>query len=311
LFAPACFLCRSEDAEIFRSLSFEEILTVWRLVGLDLSGQALAELKIVGKIHLYRCRRCGFRFFDPRLAGDDSFYSALHSHVPGYYAPSRPENERNARFARQLGLQSILDVGCGTGSALNVARAEGLQTYGLELTPSAAQQARESGHTIFSVPLRELDPSWNGRFGMISLNQLLEHLPDPIGLLQDSVRLLSPNGVIGIAVPSSAGALRFHPWMALNWPPHHLSWWRRRDLFHLAERCEMTVISSGGNELLGRDLAEYLLGNRLYHLTLGKTYFGPGPTSIKLLSFLYRKTGMKYLFRSQGHSIFCFLQRKQ
>jgi SAM-dependent methyltransferase len=305
-----CFLCCSTDAEIRQTLALEEILTVWQLAGVQFSSAALGNLPALGEVHLYRCRECGFQFFDPQLAGNDRFYGEIHAQMPGYYSPARPENERNARFAQARGFRTILDVGCGTGFALDVARSHGLQTFGIELTSSAAEEARSRGHTVFSVLLHELDSDWESRFDLISLNQLLEHVPDPVALVKDCIRLLSPRGVIAIAVPSAEGVLRWHPWLAANWPPHHLSRWRRKDFCKLSERCELEIVKSGGNQLLGNELEGNLLANREHFLALHKTYHGPSPTIIKLRGFFYRKTGMKYVFRSQGHSIFCYLERK-
>jgi SAM-dependent methyltransferase len=307
---PACFLCRSQDAEILETLSLEQLLKIWGLVGMRFANESLGGLHGVENLHLFRCQKCGFQFFDPKLAGNEHFYSDLHAQMPGYYSPARPENERNARFAQERGFRNILDVGCGTGFALDAARALGLQTFGIELNPGAAEEARSRGHTVFSCLLQDLDSRWYAAFDLISLNQLLEHVPDPVILVKDCVRLLSPKGVIAIAAPNSEGILRFHPWMALNWPPHHLSRWRRRDFHRLSEKCELKVVKSGGNQLLGSEIEETLLANREHCLALGKGCRGPSAAIIKLLSFVYRKTGMKYLFRSQGHSIFCFLKRK-
>jgi len=307
---PPCFLCCSAHAEILQTLTFEEILTLWRLAGVRFSSVALGNLPDIAEVHLYRCRECGFQFFDPQLAGDDRFYGELHAKMPGYYSPARPENERNARFAQAHGFDTILDVGCGTGFALDAARCRGLQTFGMELTSSAAEETRSRGHTVFSVLLQELDSDWEGRFDLISLNQLLEHVPDPVAVVKNCIRLLSPRGVIAIAVPSANGVLRWHPWLASNWPPHHVSRWRRKDFYRLSKRCGLVIVKSGGNQLLGSEVESTLLANRDHCQVLHKAYHGLNPAEIKLLAFFYRKTGMKHIFRSQGHSIFCFLARK-
>lgn len=305
---PPCFLCRATEPEIHQSLTVEEILTVWRLAGLEFDADIFGKLATVGSIHLYRCRKCAFKFYDPALAGSDRFYRELQDLIPGYYSPSRPENERNAHFAGKHGFRTILDIGCGTGSALDAAREQGLQTYGIELNPNAAAETRSLGHTVFSVLIHELDSQWTGRFDMISLNQVLEHVPDPVALVTDCVRLLSARGVIAIAVPSSTGILRWHPWMALNWPPHHLSRWRRQDFVTLADRCQLHVLKSGGNPLLGSELEETLLANHRHCLALGKSSTEMTPSFIRGISFCYRKAGLKFLFRAQGHSIYCFLK---
>ena len=308
---PKCFLGCRADARVVLALSKQDILTGWRLERVTLSDEDLGNFIEIDEVYLYRCQKCGFEFFDPALAGGSSFYAALHAQLPGYYAPARPENERNARFAQRHGLRSILDIGCGTGFALDAARERGLETYGIELSASAATAARSRGHTVFSALLEELDPRWHNRFDLISLNQVLEHVGNPVELIRSCMAFLSPGGVIVIAVPSSEGVLRLNPWAPASWPPHHVSHWRKRDLYTLSRRCGLEIIKAGGNQLLGSELETNLFMNRELCLALGKTHAGLSPRLIKLLAFVYRKSGMKFLFRSHGHSIFCFARRSR
>jgi SAM-dependent methyltransferase len=154
-----------------------------------------------------------------------------------------------------------------------------------------------------------MDPVWQGRFDLITLNQLLEHVPDPVGLVGQCVRFLSPRGAIAIAVPGASGILRFNPWLQANWPPHHISRWRIKDFHQLAGRAGLRVVEAGGNQLLGSEVQINLLVNRDLCLALQKPYRGLPPLAIKALCLLYRKAGLKYLFKSHGHSIFCYLLR--
>ena len=306
---PACLLCGSNDASIRHSLSAENIVACWIKDGRPLPPLSVQSLRAEGMIHLYECRKCGFQFFDPKLAGDEEFYDGLHTNRPDYYAPGRPENQRNARFAVDHGYQSILDVGCGVGFALDAAKRAGLKTYGMELSRAALAVASEKGHTVFPVLLENLAPEWEGKFDLISLNQVLEHVPAPAELVRQCVRFLSPRGAIAIAVPSATGVLRFAPWLPANWPPHHVSRWRVQDFFTLARMTNLRVSKTGGNQLLGAELQSVLLENLQNCRTVEKPYRGIPAPLIKLVGFAYRKTGMKYIFKSQGHSIYCFLTR--
>ena len=308
--APApCFLCHSKEAHVIQSLTPSEILKLWSLCGVSFEPISIQSLLERDTIHLYACTRCGFHFFDPQLAGGERFYAQIHAQFDGYYSPNRPENERNACYASKHGYSNILDVGCGTGFALDVAKSYGLDTYGLELTSTAADEARHRGHTILSIPLQELDSSWEGKFDMISLNQLLEHVPDPVDFVKQSSRLLSARGVMAIAVPSTEGILRFHPWVPTNWPPHHLSRWRGRDLYQLAAKCNLKVTRSGGDRLLGTTVTDAFLSHRKNCIAVNKFYRFLPPALIKFAGFAYRKAGLKYVFTKQGHSVYCFLQR--
>jgi hypothetical protein len=110
-------------------------------------------------------------------------------------------------------------------------------------------------------------------------------------------------------VPSATGVLRFDPWLPANWPPHHISRWRIQDFTTLAKRTNLRVSRTGGNQLLGSEFESVLLEHRRNCQTLKKPYRGLPPAVIKLLGFIYRKTGMKHVFKSQGHSIYCYLSR--
>jgi len=304
-----CLLCGSREVSIHHSLSAEDILKCWARTGQRFSPASVQPLLDEGTIHLHDCLECGFQFFNPKLAGGAEFYEQLHAQGAGYYAPNRPENERNVRFAIRHGYRNILDVGCGPGFALDAARHAGLETFGMELSRSAAAAAVKRGHTVFPVLLDNLDSVWEGKFDLISLNQVLEHVPNPVELLLCCIRFLSPRGAIAITVPSATGVLRFIPWLPSNWPPHHISRWRMNDFDTLARKTHLRVVKTGGDLLLGSGIQMTLLEHRQDCLTLRKPYHGPPPFLIKLLCFIYRKTGLKYLVRSQGHSIHCYLQR--
>jgi SAM-dependent methyltransferase len=306
---PACLLCGSNDISVRHSLSAENIVACWLQDGRPLPPLSVQNLQNAGRINLYECRQCGFQFFDPKLAGDEEFYDGLHANRSDYYAPDRPENQRNTEFALEHGYQSMLDVGCGVGFALDTAKRAGLKTYGIEMSRAALAVASAKGHTVFPVLLENLAPEWEGKFDLISLNQVLEHVPDPVVLVRQCVRYLSARGAIAIAVPSAAGVLRFAPWLPANWPPHHISRWRIDDFVVLAKRTNLRVSKTGGNQLLGSELQSSLMEHLRNCRTLQKPYRGLPPFLINLLGFAYRKTGMKHIFKSQGHSIYCFLTR--
>lgn len=305
-YSPTCLLCGSSRCAVQQSLTAAEILKLWDAAGLRFSPDAIQGLVEEGTVYLYACEACGFQFFNPRLAGNAAFYEQLQAQGPGYYAEARPENQRNARYALRHGFRTVLDVGCGTGYALDAAKAAGLETFGIELNRVAGAAAASRGHHIFPVLLEQLDAAWEKRFDLISLNQLLEHVPDPVGLVQQCRRFLSPRGVIAIAVPGAGGILRFAPWLEANWPPHHISRWRPEDLRHLAQRAGLRVLQSGGDQLVGSLLQMVLLNHHQHCQVLGKPYHGPSPRLIGALSFLYRKSGAKFLC-ARGQSIYGYL----
>jgi len=103
---------------------------------------------------------------------------------------------------------SLLDVGCATGSFLSLAKAKGWECRGVEVSAFAAAQARErTGCEIFCGKLEDA-PFASGTFDVITMWDLLEHLPDPLQGLEAARRLLKPSGLLLVNTPNENSLLR-------------------------------------------------------------------------------------------------------
>jgi SAM-dependent methyltransferase len=303
---PACLLCghaRTVPTEEFRG---RELKALWAGLGRQFSEAAWGRITDNYAVVLHRCVSCGFSFFDPCLAGSEAFYRELEH--ADYFAPSRPEFARTLAFAQGRGLKRVLDVGCGSGSFLDLARAAGCETSGLELNAAAAKKARAKGHRVFDRLLHQLDPAETGGFDLITLFQVLEHVGDPAGLVQQAAGLIHPGGCVSIAVPSAEGVYRLAPSDPHQWPPHHMSRWRRADFRQLARATSLKLLESGGDILLGSAIEQLWRLQDQMAAALGQTprLGGRWPG---LVSSVYRKTGMKWLFPHWGNSIYAYLQK--
>jgi len=144
----SCLLCSSKHLKHSDQLTGREIRALWHEGGREFPPEAMVGIHDNSNIILWQCTICGFEFFDPSLAGNSLFYQCLESSE--YYSPDRPEFQRTSRFAVNRGLANVLDVGCGVGDFLDLARTSGLRTFGLELNPTAAGKARAKGHEILT-----------------------------------------------------------------------------------------------------------------------------------------------------------------
>jgi 2-polyprenyl-3-methyl-5-hydroxy-6-metoxy-1,4-benzoquinol methylase len=117
--------------------------------------------------------------------------------------------EAHARSeAQALPSVSLLDVGCATGSFLSLAQAKGWECRGVEVSAFAAAQARErTGCEIFCGKLEDA-PFGSGTFDVITMWDLLEHLPDPLQGLEKARRLLKPSGLLLVNTPNENSLLR-------------------------------------------------------------------------------------------------------
>jgi SAM-dependent methyltransferase len=90
-----------------------------------------------------------------------------------------------------------LDYGCGWGEWSRMTQAFGYEAWGTELSLSRRVHAEKSG--IHVVPDAGLP---DGSFGLINIDQVLEHVPSPRDTLGLLTAKLHPGGVLRVGVPN-------------------------------------------------------------------------------------------------------------
>ena len=90
----------------------------------------------------------------------------------------------------------LLEVGCGAGLFLGEAIRRGWNCTGIELLPALVAIARERypEAKILSDDLRALDLAAEG-FDVVYMNEVIEHIVDPVGLMKEAWRILRPGGI--------------------------------------------------------------------------------------------------------------------
>jgi 2-polyprenyl-3-methyl-5-hydroxy-6-metoxy-1,4-benzoquinol methylase len=125
-------------------------------------------------------------------------------------------------FHLRRGTGRLLDVGCNEGRGLAFYASNGFQAEGLEINERAAAIARERGFQVHTMPLEKFNPG--KPYGVVVLSNVLEHALDPLAMLTQVRRLLSPQGQVWISCPNAASYWRQvfgRSW--LNWHvPYHL-----------------------------------------------------------------------------------------
>jgi SAM-dependent methyltransferase len=118
---------------------------------------------------------------------------------------------------------SLLDVGCATGDFLQAFHAiSDWDVMGLEIVPEAAAAARAKGLSIIEKKLEDANLE-AGTFDVITLWDVLEHMPDPTQILKICYDVLKPGGMLVIKCPDPAGkeaALFKESWIGYEAPQH-------------------------------------------------------------------------------------------
>ncbi|MEM8530681.1 MAG: class I SAM-dependent methyltransferase [Chloroflexota bacterium] len=197
--------------------------------------------------HVYTCRNCGFAFVSPTPTPEDlaHFYDQAYAVPFERYAGNTIRNESRIeeleRWVSQRG--HLLEIGASYGHSLAVAQKRGWHVSGVELSPTAAQYARDHfGLNVATADL--LDATFSERFDAVIMWHVLEHTHNPVAQLERIHTLLQPGGVLGLRVPNitSFGARiagRAWPWLC---PPAHLWYFSPHTLPRLLARLGFEVI---------------------------------------------------------------------
>ena len=118
----------------------------------------------------------------------------------------------------------FMDVGCGDGQTVNVARQLGWDAMGIEIDPAAVRTAQRSGLNIVEGTYEQLT-QYEQQFDCIICSHVLEHVHDPRDLLAKLKIAIKPGGVLLLSLPNALSALRQH--FGANWrgleAPRHIS----------------------------------------------------------------------------------------
>ena len=117
----------------------------------------------------------------------------------------------------------VLDVGFGDGGFLENAREIGWTVMGVDTDPEVVRNARQRGLNVFQGTVETLAEE-DHSFDVITLNHVIEHVHEPMIVINACYRLLKPGGIIWLETPNikSIGHARFkNNWRGLE-PPRHL-----------------------------------------------------------------------------------------
>ncbi len=139
----------------------------------------------------------------------------------------------------------LLDVGCGNGRYLLQMQQFGWQVVGVDPDPQAISVCQAAGLTAYQGTLEALAFPDNS-FDAITMNHVIEHVPDPVSTLTECYRLLSPGGYLAIATPNihSLGHHKFRAqWRGLE-PPRHLTLFSQKCLNHILRKIGYDIVES-------------------------------------------------------------------
>lgn len=220
-----------------------------------------ATYSVAGEYHVVGCVGCGHLYLNPRPADGCLMacypqryapYQASGNSVVGAEPEVTPEYESEVarplwrRWLRSIpglrwtlnwlgqehathlpvppksGESRLLEIGCAHGGFLERARQNGWQVAGVEPSEQACLAARERGLEVFHGLLADSGFESCSR-DAIAMWMVLEHVPDPVLVLQETLRILKPGGELALSVPNAGTWERWlfgKYWLGYDAPRH-------------------------------------------------------------------------------------------
>jgi 2-polyprenyl-3-methyl-5-hydroxy-6-metoxy-1,4-benzoquinol methylase len=208
-----------------------------------------------GMYELMCCSNCGHTFLNCFLTPSQlsELYTNYYPRKTFDLAQFQPHVEEKGVDAWLKGLNSsafrrvpknvrVLDVGCGFGQSLGYHTARGCDVYGVEADENIRRVAEKFGFKVqvglFNDSLYE-----SNFFDYVTMDQVIEHISDPLAALRGIARILKSGGTAILSTPNAKGwgaKLFGRRW--INWhTPYHMQFFSRRSIRLAAEQAGLVV----------------------------------------------------------------------
>lgn len=197
-----------------------------------------------GEYDVIECSLCGFKHVIP--VPTEAFLSEYYKNdfvknrPKGFYKKLEEDlswveifyNEKFELLEKYTVVKnpSILDIGSGLGFFLNVGKKRGWRPTGVEPSVESADYSRNLGLEIENIYLDTSNFKQLGKFNVVHMHEVLEHLPNPIDMIQLVKKLLKPRGLICIVSPNDYNPLQeavVNSSSLTKWwlsPPEHINY---------------------------------------------------------------------------------------
>jgi len=196
---------------------------------------------------LVRCA-CGHRYSTEVLEAET--LSGTYYNEEEEALAAKGMASKRARFGEYMSLlngvhngAAVLDIGCNTGDLLSLFKERGFTVYGVEASPGpAALAAKRLRAPVWQGMVEDVLPA-GLEVDVITITHVLEHIAQPIALLEHLRRALRPGGKLLVEVPNAEDIL-LSAWGGRYrnlCPGDHISFFDQRSLAGALERAGFSV----------------------------------------------------------------------
>ena len=161
---------------------------------------------------IYQCNQCGVQRLQEEDCIPDEYYEtgkyrekleeSLESKKAVVVQDEMQHYTLQAFFPKSLRDKNILDVGCGVGSLLDMLKNITNSQIGIEPCSPYLESLSKRGYKKVYSSLSEVGENNNNTVDYAFSIQVIEHVKDPKGFLEEIKRLIKPRGRILISTPN-------------------------------------------------------------------------------------------------------------
>lgn len=244
-----CNLCGSNDYSAIYPSRYDQVSQQELVEKFRSSGDELLIDQLV------QCKQCGMKYINPRIKSefiikgysegtDENFVSQADSRERTFNKQLGYIEKFTKSHGGQIKRGKIYDIGTAGGSFLQAAKKRGWEVYGSEPNKWLCQWCKE--HYGFEIHPGDLFSSKrfdDSNFEVVTLWDVLEHVPDPTKNLQEINRILKQNGLLVVNYPdisSWLSKLMGRRWIFLL--SVHLYYFNRKTIRKMLEKNGFEVI---------------------------------------------------------------------
>lgn len=220
-------------------LDSSTIIDKYKKINIDVAKY----FKELSDVIIYECPETKYRFYHPySIMGDDKFYEELQIEITDYYPNDKDEFKVALREIEEE--NNILEIGCGDGSFIELARKhfKRINLKGLEFNDKAIEKCRSKKINVEKKSIEEFSINNFEEFDIVVFFQVLEHIQEVNNFLTASISVLKKGGKLILAVPDNSPYYRnFRIHETMNLPPHHIGLWNEVSFKNLEKKFDIRL----------------------------------------------------------------------
>lgn len=185
----SCPICHSPKLRPIFSLNFSR----WQ-----------TKLSQLGTRSIDQCDNCGHRFMDTTSLSSIALAEQYDNNYSGFRSDAFFQTAIRQELTRNITPRVpppavVLDVGCGNGDFLMAATEVGYTALGIDVATAAVIHCQQRGLHAEATDFTGMQQ--DDYFSLITMWDVVEHLPNPYDFMDQAFRLLQPGGYLLLKIP--------------------------------------------------------------------------------------------------------------